>query len=450
MRIGMIHSQFGDIDGVSIVMRQIEQVLKGSMDIKDVSYLAGKSENINTTIVDVISLDYPLGKEMVNRYESGFSDIIDEIEENVKIGAEAITRFVDENHLDAIIAHNSCHPVNFIMSLSIAKYYKDCENPPKYIVWWHDSHLERDHFANPAPDVKKILLEGVPGPYPDFIIFINSTQFENAKSYFLELDKLSPGYYSHIEKNHAVVHNTSDTEISSSDDLKKKDKVDRFMQDFDVSKLLEENTLILEDVIFCLQHTRILERKRIDFAMRFCFRLLDRSDKKALYFLVSGHRADSTKEELIKLHEELSENHEKKVFLIFAEDVRTGISFREYPLIFAQLGGFTTHFSAVEGFGNNLLEVMGSGLIPAIYRYPVYTSDIEQYGFNIIVFDSFETTDSRIDEILDILSDEPKRMRLVDENLISLRKHLSHETMAPKLKKALESLKYHMKNQNKK
>ena len=66
-----------------------------------------------------------------------------------------------------------------------------------------------------------------------------------------------------------------------------------------------------------------------------------------------------SKAEFTKLKEEYKT---KNLFLIFAEDYynKTNITFEEYPKIFAKLRGFSTYFSEVEGFGNNLLEVLAS------------------------------------------------------------------------------------------
>ena len=68
---------------------------------------------------------------------------------------------------------------------------------------------------------------------------------------------------------------------------------------------------------------------------------------KALYFLVSGHSADNTRRNLIKLNRRLREKYKiKKLFLVFAEDYynKTDITFEEYPKIFAKLSGIATYF----------------------------------------------------------------------------------------------------------
>ena len=101
---------------------------------------------------------------------------------------------------------------------------------------------------------------------------------------------------------------------------------------------------------------------------------------KSIYFLVSGQDPDHMRKGLIKLHKELRKEYGiDKLFLVFAEDYsdKTHLTFEEYPKIFAKLGAISTYFSDVEGFGNNLLEVLASGLIPAIYTYPVYKKDID-------------------------------------------------------------------------
>jgi len=452
----MLHSQFGYSDGVSIVMKQIEQVMIKNMGIprENIFYLVGKSKRKSPQIEEkpILWNKDKTNQLMLKYYNVGYSrDIGIKIEKAITKAKISIRKFIKKNKIDVIIAHNTAHPINFIMSTALSRYYRDAiknrEDIPQYILWWHDSHLERKHFLHPANDVKQYLLQGVPGGYVEYIIFINSTQFKTAEKYFLELDKRKPGFYNAINENHDVKYNTTDIFIDSYDDLQS-DKFDsivkKFIKDFKIKKLLKKNNLIFPEVLFCLQHTRYVCRKRIDFALKFCFELLkqkiDTDNHKALYFLVSGQGNINTKNDLIKLHKKLCQEYSiSNFFLVFAKDYykKTKIKFKDYPIIFAKLRGFTTYFSEVEGFGNNLLEVLASGLIPVIYTYPVFKSDIAKYNFKLIALEKFEIKQDAINKTLGILRNNRKRKMWVDRNLSILRKEFQHEIIASKLKKAI-------------
>jgi hypothetical protein len=161
---------------------------------------------------------------------------------------------------------------------------------------------------------------------------------------------------------------------------------------------------------------------------------------KALYFLVSGHRADRSKFKLIKLHKQLCKEYKiKNFFLVFAEDFdgKTDIKFEEYPVIFAKLGGFSTYFSEIEGFGNNLLEVMASGLVPIVHTYPVFVKDIAIQGFKMIALSKFEVDKKSIQETLEVLRNDRKRKLWINKNLHVLREKFGHKMIALKLKRAI-------------
>jgi len=464
LKYGVIHSQFGFSDGVSIVMKQVEEVLVKNLKIpeKNIFYLVGNSKEKSHHITENELLwdRNKVNRLMIDSFSKGYGGYKSEkIEKAISDAQKVITDFVNKNKIDVLFVHNSSHPINFISSLALSRYYKHSikhkRKTPKYILWWHDSHLERKMFSNPSSDVEEYLLEGVPGCSAEYIIFINKLQFKTAKDYFLKLDKRKKGYYEKIAMNNNVVHNTSGIYLGSFKELessKFNNKLKQFIQDFKIKELFNEKDLKLNEALFCLQHTRIVKRKRIDFALKYCYKLLDELKKdqkyKALYFLVSGQSGglDGNKKKLIKLNKKLAKKYKRpNFFLVFAEDYenKTHILFEEYPKIFAKLKGFSTYFSEVEGFGNNLLEVLASGLIPVIYKYPVFKSDVENYHFQVVALDKFEVDEKSIDETIEVLENQDKRKEMIDKNLSILKKRLPHKIMAFKLVQAITKKRLH-------
>jgi hypothetical protein len=490
LRYGMVHSLFGDAEGVSIVMKQLEGVLnkkinsssykefdkifdkkKSSIFLRKLSkilsrkmgvpknriyYLIGKSKIKSKQITesDILWNNHSTNLFVLENYGKKLSkeDKL-KIEKAINLAKGVIDKFVKKNKIDILIGHNSSHPVNFIMSVALSRYFEERRQAglklPKYILWWHDSHLERKSFLKPSKDIKEYLIEGLPGPYVDYILFINSMQWENAKRFFKEVDKKYPNFYKKIEKNHDFVYNTTETFIRDYSDLEKNKfgkLVNYFFEDFDIYNFLGNNGLFVEDTLFCLQPTRMVHRKRIDFALKFSYSLLKKLKKKgkykAIYFLVSGHDPIGMKKQLINLNEELKiKFKEKNVFLVFAEDYysKTKLNFLDYPKIFSQLGGIATYFSEIEGFGNNLLEVLAAGLPPVIYEYPVYKKDISKSHLKLISFDKFVVDNKKIEKVVRLLSSKTMRKDWVNKNLKILKRDYSHDLVVSKLKKAIYS-----------
>ena len=463
LRYAMFHSLFGDSEGVSIVMNQIERVLNEKLNVplKNIRYLIGKSKvkskriTENEFIWNGAEANILMRKNYKKGYGGGSSE---QIEEAIRKAEEVIRKFIRKNKIDVLISHNSSHPVNFIPAVALSRYYRDeilkGRKTPKYILWWHDSHLERKEFLNPPYDVENYLLQGVPGRFVEYILFINSLQFKKAKKYLMKLDERDPGFYKRMEVNHDVIYNTTDVFIEKFGDLqtdKFNESVNNFMKDFKIESLLEEKGLKLSEVLFCLQHTRVVDRKRIDFALEFCYALLEKLRKKgrykSIYFFVSGKDPDKLRKKLIQLNEELKVKYgHENLILVFATDYsdKTKINFEEYPKIFAKLRGIATYFSENEGFGNNLLEVLASGLVPIVYTYPVFKEDIAKYKFKLIEFEKFELDDKKIRETISLITDEDKRRKWVDYNLGVLKKNFPHDLIGVKLTQAIVSERGHI------
>jgi mannosylglucosylglycerate synthase len=468
LRYGIIHSQVGFSDGVSVVINQIESVMANNLEIpkSNIYYLVGKSKKSSPYITRNKHFWHKSRtNKIVNKnFCNGFGgELNEEIENSIREAKETLKKFIEDKKIDVIIAHNTAHPVNFIYSLAISRYYRDMkkkgEKTPKYILWWHYSHLERERYQNPSGDVSNYLLEGLPGKYVDYIIFINKLQFKIAQKYFKSLDSKNNNLSEIISNNRTVIYNTASTPVNSIRKLKNRKNAvmkKRLLKDFKIEKTLKEKKLKLKDTLFILQHTRIIERKKIDFALEYSYELLSqlkkRKIKKGAIFFVSGKSGDERgnyKRKLILLNKKLAKKYNTNKFvLIFKEDYESEISFEEIPVLFSSFGGISMYFSKIEGFGNNLLEVMAGGLIPIIYTYPVYVSDIAKYKFNVINLKEFKISQNPINQTIDIICRTRKRIKLANENIEILKRNFSHETIAPKLKEAI--LKKSPKIKNKK
>ena len=303
LNYGILHSQVGFADGVSIVMKQVEDVMIKDVGIpkSNIFYLVGKAKHPSPLIRQKkIIWHKNRNNSLINKhFSTGFGgELSERIELSILTAKEEIKKFINEKKIDVIIAHNTSHPVNFVLSIALSRYYRDeiskGRKTPKYILWWHDSHLERDRYSKPSTDIWNYLLEGVPGKYVDYIIFINSLQLEGAQKYISEINKRTPGFSKYLSSNQTVVYNTATTLINTVEDLENEKynaRAEKFLEDFKINELLKKSRIKLDDVQFCLQHTRIVPRKRIDFALEYSHELFNqlkkKKMKKAMVFLVS-------------------------------------------------------------------------------------------------------------------------------------------------------------------
>lgn len=457
LNYGVIHSQIDYSDGVSIVINQIEEIMGGNLQIprSNIHYLVGKAKKKSPYVRQkkVFWHKSKTNKLVNKKFKKGLNHIYKKtVENSIKKAKEEIRNFVKDKKLDVIIAHNSCHPMNFVYSVALSRYFEEEKSKnkkiPKYIVWWHDSHLERQRYNNPSKDIKEYLIEGIPGKHVDYIIFINKMQFNIAKKYFHEVDKKNKGFFKKMFNNRTVIHNTVSTPINSIRDLNKVEfgaRTQVFLSEMKINKIMKKNNLKLDDILFCLQHTRIVKRKRIDFALEYAYELFSnlerKKEKKAMVFVVSGSSGDENgnhKKKLIKLNKKLSKKYKtKKFFLKFVEDYKTSIPFEEIPLVISNLKGIATFFSEYEGFGNNLLEILSAGLIPIVYTYPVFVKDIKEYDFNIITLSKFRVTQTSINKMVRLTKNEKLKEKYGNKNIKILKKKLPHATIAPKLQRAI-------------
>ena len=470
-RIGTVHTLLCFNDGVSIVINQIVHSLQTYLSVppENFAFACGKYDG---DLYDQVWIDDSLWHKddtvsyALTHYATNPppSDLKTRIETRVADAVNALARFFDESRVDLIIAHNTGHPVNLIYSIALNRIYEERKNTgqklPRYLMWWHDSHLERDRFLNPNPLMRRYLMEGVPGPHVEGIVFINRGQWAIARAYFEQLTDRDPKIVDRLEKSHIVIPNTCDVPNNWPADPEPKyfaPKLDSYNADFieaiGIQERLTAEGKSLEDCLLFLQHTRVVPRKRIDHAIDFCFAMADRFKKegqnKKVFLLISGPTGDELSDDVKDLTNHLqmrsTERPDLEVEIVWGEnrirsrrEVIDGVkyySFAEVPGIVASYGGLGTYFSDVEGFGNNLLELISLGVPPVVREYPVYVTDIAVYGFDIPSTPDGTMTPELIERAYKILTDVHHRRAVVKKNVDVLVENLGHNKIAENLSK---------------
>ncbi len=473
LRIGIIHSLIGKNDGVSIVIDQTVKAMVKYLDINlgNFYFLAAHSSpRFNAVTDEIFWHKNDEHKFILQNFNNENAEGLDElINESSVYAKSVIKKWVDENDIDLIIAHNTSHPYNFITAVGLGYYFEELRAEktvwPKLMVWWHDSYFERTIFSNPNEVIKKYL-KYLPGTYVNGIAFINNQQVELGRKVFEKYNTTvdTDQFFAHRT---TVVPNTSDIpwdwENRETDTHRRlappQDNYNRtFLRDIGLEQELETRGFSVGDTVFLLQHTRIVPRKKIELAVDLAFLLEKKfrheNQKKCIALIISGHSGDeqnSYKQNLVDYFSTISASYpDANVFFIFGENTilshrdiivdKKYYKFAEIPSIVAALGGVGTYFSDVEGFGNNLLEMISMGLPVVINKYPVFKEEIEKLGFELPAIDNTMITQELVDSTYKLLTDIPYRNKIIYHNLKVLKKNLDHKIIAKKLKPIMLSM----------
>ncbi|MBN2273038.1 MAG: hypothetical protein JXR41_15170 [Bacteroidales bacterium] len=470
--IGILHSLIGKNDGVSIVIDQTVRSMVDDMNMElgNIFFLAAHSSpRFNAETDEVFWHKNEAHKAVIRFFSQQAPDWLDSIiHENALRVKNIITDFVRRHSIDLLIAHNISHPYNFITAVGLGYYFEEIRKEglvwPKILVWWHDSYFEREQFSNPNQVIRKYL-KYLPGTYVDGIVFINKAQVELGRRLFKK-------YNDHVEdtffNDRAVLipntcsinwdwrhHDWNSKKIISPpiDNYN-----ESFLKDAGITEIINSSGFSLDDTVFLLQHTRIVPRKKIEIAIDFAFelekRFLKDQREKCIILLVSGHSGD----EQFKYKEFLTDYFlikkeaypRSNVFLVFGEnrilshrDIivdKKYYNFYEIPSVMASYSSVGTYFSEVEGFGNNLLEMISAGMPVFINRYDVYKSDIEPYGFDLPCIDDAMLNTGLIEKAYAIINDPVLRNRMVKHNLEILDSKLGHRIIAEKLEPLIKNM----------
>lgn len=466
INVGIIHSLIGKNDGVSIVIDQTVNAMVQDMGIAlgNIFFLAAHSSpRFNAETNDIFWHKNEINKHIVKHFCDGPSDELDAlIDEKATEAKNIIAQWVKKHNIDLLIAHNTSHPYNFITAVGLGYYIEELRDQgiiwPKVMAWWHDSYLERPQFAHPNKVIQKYL-KYLPGTEIDGLAFINSTQPELAKKLFQTLNYFRADKF--FGERVVVVPNTSSIDWDWEKLNWKSNRLisppkdnynESFLQDIGLLDEIEKLGFNLDDTVFLLQHTRVVPRKKIETAIDYAFEIEKRylSDKKrkCVALIISGHSGDEQvnyKKFLLEYFAKKAEaNKNAAVVMIFGEhcilshrDIivdKKYYNFYEVPSIIASFGGIGTYFSEIEGFGNNLLEMISFGLPVIINKYDVYKYDIEELGFDLPSTEDGVITQHVVEQGYRLLNDYQFRNSVVKHNLHILHTKLDHKIIADKLK----------------
>jgi len=470
LRVGIIHSLIGKNDGVSIVIDQTVHAMVNHMKIElgNIFFLgAHSSPRFNAQINEVFWHKNELHTEIISSFcQEPAADLDQRIHDEANYAKSIIADWVNENGIDLIIAHNISHPYNFVTAVALGYYFEDLREKfliwPKLMVWWHDSYFERSIFKKPNAVIKKYL-KYLPGTYIDGVAFINKQQIELGKKVFNKYNSTITEAF--FKSRSIVVPNTSAAECNCettnergfiAPDVVRYNK--SFWKDCGLLNQLEERGFTIDDAAILIQHTRIVPRKKIETALELAFKLDEKfkaeKKTKCIVLLVTGHSGDEQhyyKSWLMEYYQNLlKENTNANVIFLMGEDIilshrdiivdKKYYKFAELPGLVAAYGGIGTYFSEVEGFGNNLLELISYGVPAVINKYDVYKTEIEHLGFSLPGTEKCKVTKKLVSESYRLLTDVEYRNTVVKHNLEILKKNLGHHIIAEKMEPLIQEI----------
>jgi glycosyltransferase involved in cell wall biosynthesis len=466
LNYGIIHSLIGKNDGVSIVIDQSVNAMVKNLGIPlgNIYFLAAHiSPRFNAYTNDIFWHKNEIHKTIISHFNDPLpSESLEAmIHENALVAKDIIAEFVQRNSIDIIIAHNTSHLYNFITAVGLGYYFEELRKQniiwPKILVWWHDSYFEREQFAHPGAVVQKFL-HYLPGTYVDGIVFINSSQPEIGQKVFEKYGVKRINEY--FKERTVIIPNTHDPEWNWKDRDWNTNKLifppqdnynQTFFENIGLTTLIESAGFNINETLILLQHTRIVPRKKIEFAIDLAFELekkfITNGIRKCIVILISGHSGDEQamyKEFLTSYFRMKKEEYTAStVFIIFGEDHilshrdiivdKKYYNFAEIPSIVASVGGIGTYFSQVEGFGNNLLEMLAAGLPVVINKYGVFKTDLEPLGFNLPYMEENIMEPQLIEATYKIAIDYTYRNQVVFHNLRTLAEKLGNHVIADSL-----------------
>jgi hypothetical protein len=202
-------------------------------------------------------------------------------------------------------------------------------------------------------------------------------------------------------------------------------------------KLLREELGFEDNDLFVLQPTRVVPRKWIERAVELVS-LLGLKRPRLVVSHESGDEGDHYAQRVVEYAERLG----VKVMYI-GEKVGSARCFkarcdRKYTIDDAYHNAdLVTYPSGYEGFGNAFVEAIYFRKPIVVNRYSIFVEDIEPFGFEVIPFEAFITSEV-VDSIRRFM--EPGNLsRAVEKNYELGKRYFSYEVLEKKLLPLVES-----------
>lgn len=424
MRIGIIITRIGGLDGVALETEKwIEVLRRMGHEIFVVSGLFEKRKinPANEKLIPELSLfspeSYQGQKKAYFDPDSNPDEIIEHYHLYSGIISEKLLQWIYDNKIDLLISENaSALPIHISLGIGIKKAAEKSGLP--VITHDHDFAWERgDRYNSPHAEINKLVEEAFPLRLPNsYHAVINS----NAKKVLKEK----------YNRDAMVIPNVMD-----------------FNRPF--GEITEENKNLKQDLgleaedILLFQITRIVGRKAIDVAIRLVHKL---QDERIKLVITGGYVDDEGNKhfnELMDLVNELNLNRQ----VLFAHDkFSEGLQCKSNNGVYTLSDAYAhatacTYFSTYEGFGNAFVEAVLAKTPIFVNNYkPVFWPDIGSLGFRVVMLEENQLTDEKVGQMKEVIYNKQLRKEIGEHNFQLGKKYFSYEVLEEKLRTLIEQI----------
>jgi len=410
--VGFISTRIAGNDGVSLEIGKWAEVLERNG--YKCYYFAGTSDRPKNRcmLAKEANFDHPkikmIRKECFGkrRRPPRITRLIEDLKDNIK---RKIYQFIKKFDVDLIIPENALSlPMNIPLGLALTDFIAETGFPT--IAHHHDFYWERSRFLVNCVD--DYLDWAFPPSLPSIVhVAINSLASEELSHRKGISNVVIPNVYNFASPPPSPDYHCRD---------------------------LRRRIGLGENDLFILQPTRVIPRKCIERSIELVYRMRLRNpllvisqttcDEGSSYYENIKEYAESLGVRIVSIGNLIGPKRMKR---------KGGMIYTMGDVY--QCADLVTYPSSYEGFGNAFLEAIYYKKPLVVNRYPIYITDIEPKGFDLITIDSFVTKDA-IEKIKEVIGDEKRREEMVEKNYRLALKYFSYEVLENSLKDIIERL----------
>ncbi len=416
MNVGFVSTRFAGTDGVSLESAKWAEIFGTQGDIN--YWFAGELDrDPDASMLEPLAhfnheeVQWIQRRIFHTRRRQRPREVTEKIHEIRMRLKNSIYSFISRFHIDLLIAENALTiPMHVPLGLALSEVIAETRIP--CIAHHHDFHWERTRFlVNCIPDY-------LAAAFPPRFDYIQHVVINRAAR-----DELS--YRTGLSST--VVPNVLDFEHPPSLEF----------DDFNVD--LRERIGLSPDDIFILQPTRVVPRKGIEHSIELVRRLGNPRCK-----LVISHAAGDEGLEYLHYLKDYARYCGVDIRIIspiighrrgVAED---GTKIYTLWDVFPH-ADFVTYPSIYEGFGNAFLEAIYFKRPILVNRYPIFQSDIEPLGFDVVMMEQFITTEV-VEKVREVLENPERRRVMVEHNYEVARENFSYAVLREKLNSLIKDM----------
>lgn len=409
LRIGFVGVRFAGVDGVSL------ETAKWATVLEQMGHTCYYFSGLNDRPAErsmVVPEAYYRHPEVKARHDAFFASHTRTAEDTRWVHVwrqnlrRQLDRFVAEFDLDMLIPQNALAiPLHIPLGLALTELIAETGIPT--LAHHHDFAWERKRFL--VNGVNDYIGMAFPPDLPSLQHVVINSQASHQLARRRGVGSV-------------VIPNVMDYETPPP-------QVDAFSAD------LRTALGLVDDELFILQPTRVVQRKGIEHAIE----LVQRLGRKAR-LVISHASGDEGNDYEMRIRQFADMMGVSTLFCsdYFDDERRIEADGRKvYSLWDAYpQADLVTYPSEVEGFGNAFLEAIYFRKPIVVNNYAIFATDIRPKGFSVIEFDEY-MTDATISQTREVLDNPALRAAMVDRNYELGQAHFSYAVLRRKLRARL-------------